>query len=115
MNKMNITDLINIAGTDNICKQQMKRKPDIEKAYLYNKMEPLIFKTNFIIKLNDFPYNVEDNIIHYVLWLNDIYPNNIIQDIINQEFKGYQSVIWWVNAENIRSIKNIYHAHVFVK
>ena len=67
MNKMNITDLINIAGTDNICKQQMKRKPAIEKEYRYSKMEPLIFKTNFIIKLNDFPYNVEDNIIHYVL------------------------------------------------
>ena len=72
--------------------------------------------TNYVIKLNDFPYNVEDKIVHYVLWLPHInYTHNAIQEIINEEFKGYTKVVWFVNSPELRSIKTIYHVHVFVK
>ena len=123
-----IDDLINIANNDHICKKQMKRSKSVELDYStyrnnlpYNyNFHEYIFKnstnTDYVIKLNDFPYNVESNIVHFVLWLQHTnYTHNAIQYIINEEFKGYTNVVWFINIPELRSIKTIYHAHVFVK
>ena len=114
-----LSDLIKIAGDDHICKQPMKRSFEVEKEYFkfrkYYKFN-LIIKNKYLIQLNDFPYNTEDSIIHYTLWLDNFEYSNIeIQQIINLEFKGYQNVVWFINSENLRSINSIYHVHIFIK
>ena len=117
--KINLSDLITIAGNDHICKQPMKRSFEVEREYLKfrkNGKFNLILKNSYLIQLNDFPYNVKDDIIHYTMWLDNFeYSNFEIQQIINFEFKGYQNVVWFINSENLRSVNNIYHVHIFVK
>jgi len=125
-------DLINIAGNDNICNQQLKRKPGIQEEYdKFRKFNNFDLKIdnlkidnlkidnlkidNYLIKLNDFPYNVEDNVTHYILWLDNFeYTHDEIQQIINFEFKEYPNIVWFINSKMFRSIHSIYHVHIFV-
>jgi len=125
-NPYSITDLIKLANVDHICKQQLHRSINVEELYTiyrnnipkYFNFNEYIFKnnnTNYVIKLNDFPYDVEPDIIHYVLWLpNYDYTHDEIQNIINNEFIGYKDVVWFINSKKFRSVHSIYHAHVFV-
>ena len=78
------------------------------------------FKNNdktFSIELNNFPYDVEDNIEHFVLWINpnkehEIVNNTEIYKYIESHFEN--KVIYFENNINNRSI-NLRHFHIFYK
>ena len=124
---LNINQLKNIANNDHVCNLCLSRTTEIYDKYM-NYLQNLkpgfdmyrhIFGTNnnskWVITLNDFPYNVTPDIIHYVLWLPHAnYSNEHIDLIINNAFNKYETKVWFINIPQYRSINSIYHAHVFV-
>lgn len=80
--------------------------------------------SKYYFTLNTFPYNLEDNIKHYIIWLNPIYYNDkqinfnnikhidFIKSIINVP---YDDFIFFENNIQHRSVLGIRHIHVFIK
>ena len=69
-------------------------------------------RTN-IIK-NNFPYHVEDNISHLVLWSREDLTDNQIKNILERKYKN-QEYIYFRNPAHIRSIPSVFHIQVFLK
>ena len=113
--------LKDLVDENHISKIQLKRKPEIMFQYQnyiktidYSSFENFIFenKTDYIIRQNDFPYDLEPNIKHYILWLKD---ESLDVEIILLEnnFIFNDNLIWYRNSPENRSIKNIVHYHIF--
>ena len=74
----------------------------------------------FCIDKNMFPYYTENNIYHYILWIN---PTKKINDIeiynyINLYYCNYtikKNIIYFENNFKNKSIQNIRHFHIFIK
>ena len=88
--------------------------------YIYNKFLNGL-NVNFIE--NTFPYDIEDNCYHYVIWFdneyfkkvtNSINENKIINNIVRSKFKDNQ-YIYFENLSNNKSVAKIKHFHVFIK
>lgn len=84
----------------------------------------------FSLQLNNFPYNLDKGIKHYVLWINPNCENefklhskwnlSLIEDIICKElYRGNKmkfklGCIYFQNLEKFRSIQSINHFQVFI-
>lgn len=111
---------------------QINRSKEIENKYLEHKL--LLIKNkisihDYIIKKyfeddceykfvnNEFPYHVENNIEHKLLWFNPninyIIDEKYINTLLNKLLfdKNY---IYFENIDSNKSIKSIRHIHVFV-
>ena len=111
---------------------QINRSKEIENKYLEHKL--LLIKNkisihDYIIKKyfeddceykfvnNEFPYHVENNIEHKLLWFNpninylidEKYINTLLNKLLFD--KNY---IYFENIDSNKSIKSIRHIHVFV-
>mmetsp|Transcript_2743 Transcript_2743/g.3827 ORF Transcript_2743/g.3827 Transcript_2743/m.3827 type:complete len:243 (-) Transcript_2743:1303-2031(-) len=82
---------------------------------------PSLEEVNFVkksLRLNDFPYYVEDNVQHWCLWkLKD---NVDVDDISFARKELYKALdveefIHFVNPPHLKSIPEIDHAHIFVR
>lgn len=112
--------------------QNILRKPEIEKEYLLHKKKlkeknvnienylvEKLFKNNikYVITCNEFPYNLEKNIDHKLLWINpkynDLFDDNFINNIIELRMKG-KLYIYFENIDSKKSIKSIKHFHIFI-
>lgn len=130
MNWYNLKEYNKSLMVDNI----FKRKVEIQELYdnskkLTNQYEYIcknIIKDNlYVIVKNRFPYDIEDDIEHYLIWFNPkyykswrrtiIYDNKYIENIINNNKLVNKSYIYFINGSNIQSIKNIQHIHIFMK
>ena len=78
-------------------------------------------KINFVE--NNFPYDIEDNCHHYVIWFDNEYfkkvtssinENKIINNIVRSKFKDNE-YIYFENLTHNKSIAKIKHFHVFIK
>ena len=118
---------------------------DILKTSNSEYINNTIIKNNiskkFILTKNSFPYFLENNIIHLLIWINpeiienkDFYMNNenlnnfpeferIILEIVQEEFKRdfinkkikiIDNLIYFENKIENRSINDIKHIHVFL-
>ena len=88
--------------------------------YIYKKYLGEI-KINFTE--NNFPYDIEENCQHYVIWFDSKYyselklkdsEEKIIEKIVRTKFKDNQ-YIYFENVSNNKSVPNIVHYHVFIK
>ena len=76
---------------------------------------------NYCIEKNRFPYNVEENIFHYVLWINKNYEyklnNKKILDIITLKMNelNYSGYICFENHELSKSVDDILHYQIFFR
>jgi hypothetical protein len=68
---------------------------------------------DFAITPNIFPYNVKDGIYHYLLWSLKELNSNEIEKIISDN--NLVDSIWMVNRMENRSVKGVWHAHIFSK
>lgn len=114
------------------------RRPEVNIAYEKWKQEgkkktlvATIFgqtKSPVVVRLNDFPYNFEDNIVHYVVWLRphqtvyDFEPRMTqeLSDWVNQEIKMKEEnniieVIHFRNSPELRTIDTINHYHALAR
>ena len=72
---------------------------------------------------NDYPYFVEDGVIHYVLWLrpntNIAIDTKSIRKVINQyiltKFNRPFDFCFFRNCKEIKSVSEVEHYHVFIK
>lgn len=112
-----------------IFKKKLNNKNLSTKDYIQNNY----FKKNenFIFIKNNFPYALESNILHFVLWfhtkftnnLSNIFPNDLnkqevlIKKCIKESFKEFDNYeyIFFENNLNCRSILDIRHVQVFMK
>jgi len=111
----------------------IKRKKEIEEKYLLHKkklkekniniedyLNNLLFKNDFkyVITNNDFPYNIEEDVQHKILWINpkynDLFDDKLINKIITMRMKD-KNYIYFENIETNKSIKTIKHYHIFIK
>ena len=107
---------------------QLKRSIKVQKEYdkyQENPFNNIIFSKNlfynndiFMFIKNRFPYNIEYNISHYVLFINPKLKKKFTEEniniIIKRLFVPFNSFIVFENYPQNRSIKNITHYHVFI-
>lgn len=106
----------------------LKRNIQIQKLYdKYNKTQQFEeFKKNifnnknnkmFNFMLNNFPYDIDKNISHYLIFINPLIKNKIsdfdIYKIIRKKYIKKKPIIIFENEPKSRSIKNIRHYHIF--
>ena len=105
----------------------LKRNLQIQKLYdKYNKTQQFEqFKKNmfnnknknFNFMLNNFPYDTDKNISHYLIFINPLIKNKIsdfnIYKIIRKNYIKKKPIIIFENEPKNRSIKNIRHYHIF--
>tara|TARA_B100001250_G_C19063024_1_gene470953 strand:- start:46 stop:429 length:384 start_codon:yes stop_codon:yes gene_type:complete len=109
---------------------KIDRKNSVQQAYNNEKQKiknysKFILNTYLDNKLynlqpNKFPYNLNNNIKHYVLWLHPMLDLKYITNkkLINSILKKYipnNEYIFYMNSYNNRSIKQIPHYQVFIK
>ena len=77
-------------------------------------------KINFCLIKNKFPYKLNKNIEHYILWYpikDNVYNENEISNHIVEEieriFKKNLEYVWYENPK--MSIPGLYHVQVFIK
>lgn len=65
---------------------------------------------------NDFPYNFEKGIEHWLLWCTEPLPPTLIQEKMAQHFpdKDYDT-IFFVNPPQLQSVLAVWHCHVLVR
>lgn len=75
-----------------------------------------VINDRFVIASNDFPYNFEEGINHYVLWLNPKYNKLSLEEV---EILCHNLFDFDVYVHEtplyLRSIKKIQHYHIFTK
>ena len=71
------------------------------------------------LKKNDFPYHIEENVEHWVVWvLNRGVTEDDVVDVERQlrtKFGEESQFLSWVNPERLKSVPELSHAHVFVR
>jgi hypothetical protein len=86
--------------------------------YLLNKeqidLNFIKFDKDWGITINKFPYNLEKDIFHYVLWFNSSEERSI-QEIENVINRINPKPVWFINSVENRSVKTFFHVHIFTK
>ena len=92
-------------------------EPYLKKKYLSSEVK-------YNMTHNNFPYDMEEGIIHYVIWFklesfsdfnNPIEVSKIIQKFKEDNSLEIQDTVFFQNIERLRSVPGIPHIHVFVK
>lgn len=101
---------------------QLKRDDSIQEKYNNNKSKygyskdlfRRLFKYNeeFVIVPNTYPYHFVDGTKHLLYWSQKPINFNQLEEEINKFGKEY---IYFENLLENKSIKDIYHAHIFIK
>ena len=110
------------------------RTKDIENKYsqfrektpnIYDHLFRTLFYKNdkLVFKENDFPYKFEENISHYIIWLNPKNNKRITQRQINKFLSenilklniDIQDYIIFKNNPINKSVKTIEHYHVLLR
>jgi hypothetical protein len=99
--------------------EQFKKELDANNISSYDFILGNILKNNcYVIVPNAFPYNLENNVEHWLCW---VHPNctskitkSIVKDIVSKQFPE-NAIIVWQNHPSIQSVLFIKHFHVFVK
>lgn len=110
-------------NNNNPPKKTLGRNDKVQKRYddfLSKKENIELFKENIISKLNkkefyldknDFSYNVDESIEHWLIW----WKSEIDLDTKLKTHFGDKLITYWTNLKNNNSIKEISHAHIFVE
>ena len=63
---------------------------------------------------NTFPYNIEENISHLLLWSEEDLTDKKVNEILKNKLNG-NKYVYFRNPEHLRSIPSVFHIQVFVK
>ena len=70
---------------------------------------------HYVFLPNNFPYYLEDNISHDLLFSIKPLNKHQIETIIQKELGNDSEYLWWINPENLKSINNVWHCHIVSK
>lgn len=65
-------------------------------------------------RLNDYPYNFEAGIQHYVLWSETELREDEIQAVIKRELPNHETAVF-VNPPVLQSVAAVWHCHVIAR
>jgi len=68
----------------------------------------------YVIRRNDFPYWLEPNIEHYVLWTSVEFTREHAGKILHEKFPE-SDIIYFSNTPDKKSVKGVCHYQIFVK
>lgn len=77
--------------------------------------ENSISDIKYVLAPNEYPYDVAKDIKHYVLWSITSLTREFIDDILLKTFPYCKDMFWFEQTKEQKSIKEIWHVHVFVK
>lgn len=119
-------DVIIKTRKDSTERKYQKWKSKVGEVNLYEK----VFGNSdldVVLRLNDFPYNFESSIVHYVVWLNPSqtkYPfgprmdqtllDRVVSDVRLKQ-ANIKGILHYRNAPDNRTIHSINHYHLLVK
>tara|TARA_B100001057_G_C22787438_1_gene926191 strand:+ start:830 stop:1282 length:453 start_codon:yes stop_codon:yes gene_type:complete len=106
-------------------------------SYLLHTLFDNSDKLEYIIKENDFPYLLKDNIKHYVIWYNPLHKkykkyetdinynsylileaiknSKLFDNLFKQKKYNYDNICYFENNNSNKSVKNIKHVQLFIK
>ena len=88
------------------CSRSLKRTVDVQSITTNH--------TAFVP--NEFPYNIDPNIKHYLLWsFRPLTPREIREKIEDHIASDQYEYVYFINPNNLKSIKNIPHVHVMIR
>ena len=92
-----------------------KHKEDIGISIDKYVIDTILKKDKYRITTNLFPYKLDNNIGHYLLWISPDYKllKNEVEDIIKKKFKN-KKFICYKNKLEVRSIKTVEHYQIFI-
>lgn len=101
---------------------QLKREKHVQDKYNKNKSKSgyntdlynRLFKydQDFVIVPNTYPYHFVDGTEHLIYWSKKIINYSQLEENIEKLCKEY---IYFENLDQNKSIKDIHHAHIFIK
>lgn len=114
----NLGRLTEIQMKYDIHREWLKRSGIDVKSYIYDKFN--LLEKGIIFIENEFPYNCEKGIQHYVVWISDNFPYNInkLEGFIEKNLRVKETSTQYVFYKNIpknNSIGCVNHYHVFAK
>ena len=81
------------------------------------KRENLTFESEdvyYVIRRNNFPYWLEPNIEHFVLWTSEEFTREHVGKILNEKFPD-SDVIYFTNTPDRKTVKSVCHYQIFVR
>ena len=87
-------------------------------SYIKNKY---LNNCDYCIIKNDFPYDTEKDVKHYILWIKDSFLENInkrdIEDLIQKKMLEleYSNYIYFENHISVQTVPDIKHFQIFYK
>mmetsp|Transcript_15627 Transcript_15627/g.21424 ORF Transcript_15627/g.21424 Transcript_15627/m.21424 type:complete len:156 (-) Transcript_15627:90-557(-) len=80
---------------------------------------PITNCDGIVLVLNDFPYNFEAGIQHYILWKmgGPVTKQNILDSIesLRQSKVNFTDYVYYINPPHLKSIPDIEHAHIIIR
>ena len=92
----------------------MKKSNVDVKTYINRKFK--LDKNGIVFVENEFPYNCDDGITHFIIWISDTFMYNIefLEQYIQKKLKVDHKYIFYKNIPQNNSIGCVNHYHVFV-
>ncbi|OMH80937.1 hypothetical protein AX774_g5612 [Zancudomyces culisetae] len=78
-------------------------------------------RSTLLLKKNDFPYAVETDIEHYLLWSFNALkvgttPEPYVKEYIEECFPSKDNeYLWFVNPPHLQSIPDLHHGHLMIR
>jgi len=71
-------------------------------------------QSRLVLRLNDFPYHLEENIHHYVLWSKSTLSEKDIHDIVQSKLPNHE-YLYFINPPSKKTLPGIEHAHILAR
>lgn len=94
----------------NIQKKYNMDKSKNNFSFFKKKIEYSINTNGYSLTKNNYPYNITNNIQHFIIWTN--FTPLKIKNILDNKFNNY---IFFKNLEKNKTIKDLEHYHVFTE
>jgi hypothetical protein len=106
--------------------KNLGRKTSVEHEYIslpkeiksqcISNIKKQLEKCLILLRENEYPYDVDDNVKHYVLWMlenKDLESSkNYVSELLN---KVKSDIVMFTNDTSAKSVLEINHHHVFVR
>ena len=93
----------------NIQKKYNMDKSKNNFSFFKKKIEYSINTNGYLLNKNNYPYNITNNIKHFIIWTN--FTPLKIKNILDNKFNNY---IFFKNIEKNKTIKDLEHYHLFI-
>jgi hypothetical protein len=107
-----------------VVNDKIQRKKEVQENYINNNtkyqkidfIKQMLLMNDYYISLNDYPYNLCDNIEHYLFWYKNVFSfEDALQISFDYFKKSDNEIIIFVNSEKNKSVPEINHYHLFIK